>query len=63
LIPIEDGDVDEFNVAVEDLPRDYSEEIEGFSDILMEENDIEEPNNPTEALELFVFLCDKASEY
>jgi len=60
LIGIENGEADEFNVAVEDLPRDFSEEIEEFSGILMEENNIDEPSNPTKALELFLFLRDKA---
>ena len=63
LIPIEEEEVDEFLPVLEDLPLDHSDEIEEFSNILMTQHEMEIPRNVTEALSLFAFLCNKASEY
>ena len=58
-LPIEQSEVDEFYPTVRCDVRDFSPEFEEFASIIMTENGLQKPTNPTEGLILYTFLMQK----
>ena len=57
-------EVREFRGVVDSAPfADYSTEFKEFPEYLMEEDGLEPPSNPTEALNLYTYLLQKIEEY
>ena len=57
-------EVQEFRGVVDSAPfADYSTEFKEFPEYLMEEDGLEPPSNPTEALNLYTYLLQKIEEY
>ena len=57
-------EVQEFRGIVGSAPfAGYSMEFKEFAEYLMEEDGLEPPSNPTEALNLYTYLLQKIEEY
>ena len=59
---IAQGEVDEFYPTVNCNLQDYSIEFEQFASAVMAQARISIPTNPTEALNLYIFLLQKIEE-
>lgn len=63
LDEVEDADIDEFQAAVDDLPRDFSLEFEEFANTVMAPNGMVMAENIRDGLNLYLFLLLKITEF
>ena len=63
LIQTDENEVDEFYPALENIPQDYSREIEEFTNLIMARNNLQRPQDIIQALESFAFLRDEAANH
>ena len=61
-LPIDQSEVDEFYPTVYCDVLDFSLEFEEFASTLMTQNGLQNPTNPTEGLNLYMFLLQKIEE-
>ena len=61
--PLEDGGIDEFLPAVEEIPPDYSEAFGELAEITITDEGLEMPVDVKICLNLYLFLLEKIEEF
>ena len=56
-------EIEEFDSVIDELPSDFTPEFSAFVRTVIPGNRIKTPKNPSEALNLYLFLLEKIDQY
>ena len=60
---IKKEEIEEFDSVIGELPSDFTPEFSAFARTVIPNNGIKIPKNPSEALNLYLFLLEKIDQY